>query len=181
MTSYKLTLILLLLIACCGWYSLTLYHVSPESQATPSKFAQFQEQDVQQITIRQHENKKTLVFKNLSSSWKMLQPHKMNIDQQKVESLLSIFDYGYIDILDITSNNLSTYGLDPPTVSMSIIYKNQDIQHTFDLMIGNDSPNGTSCYGYTANEQKLYLLGILYKERLQQPPSYYFASNIKSN
>lgn len=173
MTSLRFTAILFILIMSVGWYSLTLYQDSSETPATPHKFPQFRGHNVLQITIRQHNNNENVVFKKTSSSWKMIEPHETDIDQQKIESLLSIFDYGYIDILENELSDMTTYGLDPPTVSVSIIYTKQGAQNKFVLKIGNDNPNETSCYGQTTNDKKLYLLGIIYKEQLLQPSSYY--------
>jgi hypothetical protein len=86
-------------------------------------------------------------------------------DGRIIRNLLSVFDYGIIDVIDNNPTNLVDYGLDKPRLEFGIKMEG-DPSYRY-LLIGDSSPVNNACYGKAKGLPEVYLLGILYKTDLE--------------
>jgi hypothetical protein len=84
-------------------------------------------------------------------------------DKKIVHSLLSVFDYGILDVIHDNPENLAEFGLDNPEFQFSIKVKGDPLKT---LLIGSDNPTQNSCYAKVETLPRVLLLGILYKTDL---------------
>ncbi len=85
-------------------------------------------------------------------------------DERMIRKLLSVFDYGIIDVIHENPENLADFGLGNPEFELSIRIKGDPSFKT--LLIGSDNPTQSSCYAKVETLPRVLLLGILYKTDL---------------
>jgi len=111
----------------------------------------------------------TIILEKQGNEWKVIPAKKTGSvnplhDGTIIRSLLSVFDYGIIDIIDENPRDLAEFGLDNPEFEFRIKTKGNPSFKT--LLIGNDNPIQNSCYAKVEVSPRILLLGILYKTDL---------------
>jgi hypothetical protein len=126
----------------------------------------FNPQEVEEIRLTK--DKQTIVLRKEEKEWKVSMLTKTGsarpiADKKIVHSLLSVFDYGILDVIHDHPTNLSDFGLDNPEFEVSIKVKGDPLKT---LLIGSDNPTQNSCYAKVETLPRVLLLGILYKTDL---------------
>ena len=134
------------------------------------KIFYFDPHDVEEMEITR-ENQ-TVLFRKEGKDWSVIRPkiHISNVDK-RVYDLLSIFDYGIVDVIERNPSDISQYGLEKPKIRFSIKIKG-DSKHK-KLLIGDNNPTGMSCYAMVAGKQSVLQLGIMYKLEMTREIEYF--------
>jgi hypothetical protein len=145
-----------------------------EENGKVKKILDFNPGSVNEIEIVSTRDGKTLLFKKEGGQWRIKKPMRAEPDPERIYALLSIFDYGYIEIIDDSPSHLSQYGLVNPEIELTIAFKEEDgnsRQRTF--LLGSSNPTFNACYCQVKGDPKIYLVGTLYKYDLEKDVSFY--------
>jgi hypothetical protein len=126
----------------------------------------FNPQEVEEIRLVKRGQ--AIILEKQGKEWKVTPSiktgkAKLLHDEKMIRNLLSIFDYGIIDVIHDHPTNLSDFGLDNPEFEFSIKVKGDPLRT---LLIGSDNPTQNSCYAKVETLPRVLLLGILYKTDL---------------
>lgn len=126
----------------------------------------FNPQEVEEIRLTK--DKQTVILRKEEKEWKVSMSTQTGsarpiADERIVHSLLSVFDYGILEVIQDHPSNLSDFGLDHPEFEVGIKVKGGSLKT---LLIGSDNPTQTSCYAKVETSPRVLLLGILYKTDL---------------
>ncbi len=127
----------------------------------------FNYQEVEKIRLVKRGQ--TIILEKQGKEWKLMSSIKIGADkslddERIIRNLLSIFDYGIIDVIDDNPKNLADFGLGNPEFEFSIKMRGNPSFKT--LYIGSDNPTQTSCYAKVETLPRVFLLGTLYKTDL---------------
>ncbi|MFA4916183.1 MAG: DUF4340 domain-containing protein [Syntrophales bacterium] len=119
--------------------------------------------DVNEIVLTRKNER--IVFKKETGQWIIKDPIAATARNEMVDGLLSIFDFGIVREITTDLLDASKYGLDSPEIEFEIRFKN-DKKPPQTLLLGNDSPDSSSCYGRLKSQSRIVLLGVIYKRDL---------------
>jgi len=127
----------------------------------------FNPQEVEEIRLAKRGQ--TIILEKQSEGWKVKSSTKTGAikplhDVRIIHNLLSVFDYGIIDVIHENPKNLADFGLGNPEFELSIKVRGNPSFKT--LLIGSDNPTQSSCYAKVETLPRVLLLGILYKTDL---------------
>lgn len=138
------------------------------SDETP-KILYFDPGAVEEIKLKT--TKTHLWFKKKENQWYVQSPVHEKAVSERVDSVLSVFDYGFIRELDISEPDLSQYGLDFPEIEFAVRLAGEDDFKT--LLVGDTSPYGINCYAKLKESPRIYIIGILVKQELSRNLVYF--------
>ena len=142
----------------------------PEARRVERIF-NFNIDDIQEITLRWKDG--AIFFKKEKGQWMIKEPWEAPADNEKINDLLSLFDYGIVGVVDAPSD-YSQYGLVQPEIEWGIKGKGETAYRS--LLIGSNNPNNTSCYARVRGEPRVMIIGGAYKSGLQKEASYFLRS-----
>ena len=161
----KRTLVLAIILILIGAYSYQLKW--RERGQKIEKIFIFNPQEVEEIRLVK--GGKTIILEKQGKEWNVMSSirpvgTKPIRDERMIRNLLSVFDYGILEVIHDHPTNLADFGLDNPEYEFSIKLKGDPSFKT--LLIGSDNPSQTSCYAKVELLPRVLLLGILYKTDL---------------
>lgn len=176
MNNKNLLLLLFSLFVLLGSYNYYIHNRSntkSNKEMENNKLLKFNPKYAKKIKIEFLKNDKIISFYRKKGMWVMSKPIESEVKTRNINSLLSIFKLGYIDIIDKDDINYKQYGLDNPILKiiLTIVKNNKKMNKV--LAIGDNSPTSTSCYCKIDSIDKVYLIGILYKNELMRNYDYY--------
>jgi hypothetical protein len=121
-------------------------------------------EDVQEIIIKKEDQH--VALRMIDGQWRVIDPGDADVKNQRVNDLLSFFDYGIVRVIDPNPSDLEQYGLIRPKYEFWIKTKGEETYKT--LIIGSDAPGKISCYAKVKGRSKVVLLGILYRQELER-------------
>ena len=136
----------------------------PSISEKAHKIMDFQLENAQEITLKTETEK--IYFKKRGNQWQIISPVQSEARNDRVESLLSVFNYPVIRVISHHPSDLSEFGLDNPKIELGLKLKNQTDFHT--LQIGSNAPRGLSSYARLAEKPEVFLVGLLYKHQLNR-------------
>lgn len=127
----------------------------------------FNPQEVEEIRLVRRGQK--IILEKQGKEWKVVPSIKTGkartlYDERIIPKLLSVFDYGILDVIHESPENLADFGLDRPEFEFGIRIKGNPSFKT--LLIGSDNPTQSSCYAKVETLPRVLLVGILYKTDL---------------
>ncbi|HLA27958.1 MAG TPA: DUF4340 domain-containing protein [Syntrophales bacterium] len=164
--------ILIFILASLGLY---LYFYEREgARGVPEtrrieRIFDFKAEDIQEIMLRW--KGKAIFFKKEKGQWMIKEPMKTPADNEKINYILSFFDYGIVDAIDANPSDYDQYGLVQPEIEWGIKGKGETAFRI--LLIGNNNPNNTSCYARVKGESRVLIIGGAYKSGLQKEAPYF--------
>ena len=172
MSNIKRTFLLLCLFAASGWLAYAV-HSSPDRQNTAqSNFISINEIQSTDIQIRQHTKNQTLHFQKQNATWQLIQPIRSRIKPEALQALFDVFQFGAIERIG-PQKNMEQFGFDPPALTVTAWARKDPSNYSMSLEIGSNTPDDTACYARTGADSSVYVIGLLYKKQLLQPPSFY--------
>lgn len=168
----RTNLILIFILVFLGGY-LYIYERDggrrvPEAQRVERIF-NFNINDIQEIMLRWKGG--AIFFKKEKGQWRINEPLEAPADNEKINDLLSLFDYGIVGVIDTHTSDYSQYGLVQPEIEFGIKGKGEPAFRS--LLIGSNNPNNTSCYARVKGESRVMIIGGLYKSGLQKEAPYF--------
>jgi hypothetical protein len=148
----------------------------PQENPESEKIIYFNLEDVREIEIVLTNKRETVAFIKKDTRWRVTKPLEASADPGRVEDLLSIFDYGYVEVIDEGPSDLSPYGLDNPEVRLTIAVSEKGRLASYTLLFGSNNPTNNSCYCMVKDDPRILLVGVLYKQDLEKHVSFYGSS-----
>ena len=167
-----LTVVLLMLGGYVFLYDLLEIKEARENPETEA-IIHFDPEHLQAIEIVLINKKQTIFLKKEDSQWRIKKPLGAPADPKRVDDLLSIFDYGYIEVIDESPSDISQYGLHTPEVELTITVNDERHITSHTLLFGSNNPTNNACYCKIKDEPKIFLVGVLYKNDLEKDVSFY--------
>jgi DNA-binding PadR family transcriptional regulator len=137
---------------------------APAADAPP-KLLEIPEDQFVKIAIKRRDGSGAVV-ERLPAGWKLVSPQALPVDGLAVQSLVSALALVASErVIDEKPGDLMQYGFASPSLEI-VISRKDGKQHK--LLLGEDSPLGTSVYAQVAGDPRLYTLatatrGALYK------------------
>lgn len=168
----RINLILIFILVFLGGY-LYIYERGgvkrvPEARNVERIF-NFNISDIQEIMLRW--KGRAIFFKKEKGQWRIKEPLEAPADNEKINALLSIFDYGIVGVIDVHPSDYRQYGLAQPEIEWGIKGKGETAFRS--LLIGSNNPNNASCYARVSGESRVMIIGCAYKSELQKEASYF--------
>ena len=163
--SFKRTLIFAIILVLLAGF---LYKLKWQERGQKvERIFLFNPQEVEEIRLVRRGQ--TIILEKQGKEWKVMSSIKTGVaktlhDERMIHKLLSVFDYGILDVIHENPENLSDFGLDRPEFEFGIRMKGDPSFKT--LLIGSDNPTQSSCYAKVETLPRVLLLGILYKTDL---------------
>ena len=110
--------------------------------------------------------KNHLIFKRDGDQWHLSSPKEAPVKKEKIDSMLSVFDYGFSREVNSNPSDLSEYGLDDPPIEFGIRISGEERFKT--IQLGDNSPSDLNCYAKLKEQPNVYVVGILYKRELEE-------------
>jgi hypothetical protein len=145
----------------------------PQENPESEKIIYFNLEDVRSIEIVLANKRGALAFEKKDTQWRVTKPLEASVERGRVEDLLSIFDYGYVEVIDEGPTDLSPYGLDNPEVILTIAVSEKERLSSHTLLFGSNNPTNNSCYCMVKDDPRILLVGVLYKQDLEKHVSFY--------
>ncbi|MFO7962920.1 MAG: DUF4340 domain-containing protein [Desulfobacterales bacterium] len=140
-----------------------------QSVPEPDKLITVDPKEVEQVRLKTEDD--LFVFGKTDQNWMMTSPVRQDVMDSRVETLFSVFDYAYIREISADPTDLSIYGLDEPEIEFGFRLKGENAFTT--LQIGDNSPYGINCYATFEHEPEVFLVGLLYKQVLDQNMAFF--------
>ena len=163
--SFKRTLIFAIILVLLAGF---LYKLKWQERGQKvERIFLFNPQEVEEIRLARRGQ--TIILEKQGKEWKVMPSIRTGMaktlhDERMIHKLLSVFDYGILDVIHDHPATLTDFGLDNPEFALSIKTKGDPDFKT--LLIGSDNPSQTSCYAKVKTLPRVLLLGILYKTDL---------------
>jgi len=137
------------------------------------KILDFNPEHANEIKIVLAGKGKTIVFTKDGTDWRIKEPLSAGADPDRIDAFLSIFDYGFIEIIDDSPSDLSQYGLVNPEIELTITVKGKEGITLYTIFFGSSNPAKNACYCQVGGDPRVYLVGALYKLDLEKDVSFY--------
>jgi hypothetical protein len=135
------------------------------STDTAPKILSVPEDQVTQIAIKRKDGSETVV-KRSGSKWELAAPKPAGVDADAVNGVASTLSSLSSDrVVEDKASDLSSYGLNAPSVEVDVTKKDGKTQK---ILIGDDTPTGSSVYVMVAGDPKVYTMSSSLKSSLDK-------------
>ncbi|MBR6729446.1 MAG: DUF4340 domain-containing protein [Clostridia bacterium] len=153
-----ITLSLVILLLCGGFYFVTVYEPKTEVNQNPTSFQTVTiftpEKDTITALHMQNEEESYTISKAEDGSWVINNNPSIKANQSRIESLL--YEYASItgkELLEENAQDLAQYGLESPARSATITFADGSTQT---ILVGDETIDGSVCYMMVQGETKVY-------------------------
>lgn len=171
MGRYRTSLILLVILAALAGvvYFLQLRSGSSSSPEEEAKqILKVQEKDVTALSVTSGD--KRVEIARQDDKWVLKEPSGKEADQARIDVMVSrVADLRASRVVVDKADNLATYGLDKPSVTLRIVTKDQ----TYEVLLGQQNPDKSGYYARLGQGDKVYLISSYLVEdvkRLAEEP-----------
>lgn len=128
-----------------------------EASGGASKLVTLKDEDVRKIEVRRRgATAPVVVERDKSNQWQMALPETWRVDQEAAGGVASTYSgLTYDRIIEEKAADLSAYGLQTPTVEVTVTGKDGKSRK---LLIGDDTPTGGGTYAKFADDAKVFTL-----------------------
>jgi hypothetical protein len=151
-------LVLAALIAGLYWSN----HQQPIEEAAkiaanaPIKILSVGEGDFTNIEIKKKDGDDVVLSKIGPTSWKITSPRTLDADKDQVSDLLDTLSSVSADrVIEEKAADLKPYGLADPAIKISYVLNGGNPQN---LLIGDDTPAGSSAYATLASDSRVFTI-----------------------
>jgi ribosomal protein L12E/L44/L45/RPP1/RPP2 len=150
-------LIAVVLLAVLGgliwWSNKKQLAASKAPATTETKILTIPEDQIQEVKI-QHANGDIVDLRRDSGKWRIVQPKQLSADPDTSSSLVSALTSVNADkTIEDKATDVSPYGLNHPTLDVTVTKKDGG---TNELLIGDDTPNGSGSYAKLPNDPRVF-------------------------
>lgn len=133
------------------------------------KILAFNAADITQLSIRHKDEPPLDLSRNSTGAWQITAPKSLAADQDSVSSLLSSLSSVTADrVVDEKPSDLAPFGLATPSVELDAALKDKQ---TKKLLIGDQTPAGSSYYAMLAGDPRLFTIASYTKTNLDKSSS----------
>src|SRR4051812_44416768 len=127
-----------------------------ETSGGASKLVSIKDEDIRKVEIHRRDLPPVVIERDNSKQWQMRAPQTWRVDQDAANGITSSYaGLSYDRIVDEKPTDLSAYGLQTPSVEMTVTGKDGKSRK---LLIGDDTPTGGAAYAKFADEAKVFTL-----------------------
>ena len=156
------TILVAVLLVIVGGYA---YYVSRQPAAQTPKLNQISASDIQKIELRSRA--RDIVVERSGGGWRFLKPVQGEADRTAVDSMAdAIASLQVTSTLNETPDDLTPFGLQNPAVSVIVTTNDHHVLPT--IMVGKDTPVGSSSYIKTANRQGILLVANNFPSQVEK-------------
>jgi len=131
-----------------------------------TKILAFNAADITQLSIRRKDEPQLDVSRNSAGTWQITAPKPLAADQDSVASLLSSLSSVTADrLVEDKPSDLSSFGLASPSIELNATLKGKQ---TKKLLIGDQTPAGSSYYAMLAGDPRLFTIASYTKTNLDK-------------
>ena len=137
----------------------------PSTDAAP-KILTIPEDQIKEVKLKKTGADTIVLRKGDDGKWQILEPQPLRADQDAANSLVSTLSNLNADKkVEDTAADLSAYGLNSPTLDVSVLKKDGKTQ---DLYIGDDTPTNSGSYAKLAGDAHVYTVASFVKTSLEK-------------
>lgn len=125
------------------------------------------------IAIQYQGQRPPLVFAKQDGDWWLTRPRRERADNQRVQEILEVFQYGYVEAVGQARQGLQPYGLDKPALTLTFSGQAGGGPAKTVVSFGDDTPSGAMCYCRVESDPRVFTVGVLYKRELEKGAEYY--------
>jgi len=141
----------------------------PETKASadaPPKILSLKQEDISRIDIRKRDRETLTLAKNNAGKWQIISPQPFGADQETVSSMLYTLSSLNSDrLIEEKAADLETYGLHQPFLEVDVTEKNNKTDR---LLIGDDTPTGSSVYAALAGDPRIFTVASYNKNSVDK-------------
>ena len=127
-----------------------------EASGGAAKLVTIKDDDVQKIEIHRRDSAPVIIERDKSKQWQMRAPETWRVDQDAASGIASAYTgLSYDRVVDEKPTDLSAYGLQTPSVELTVTTQGRQIAQAAD---GDDTPTGTAAYAKFADEPRVFTL-----------------------
>lgn len=134
--------------------------------ATSPKIIAVSDDQIAQLSLKRKDGEATVLKKNASNKWEMVQPKPLRVDAEAVSSVTSTLTNLTGDqVIEEKPASLAPFGLDAPSFELAITKKDGKIQK---LLIGDDTPAGGDVYVKLGDDPRVFSMSSASKTSLDK-------------
>ena len=135
---------------------------------TTTKILTIPEDQIQEIRMKKLTGETLALRRDAANKWQITAPQPMGADQDAVSSIaLQVASLNADKMVEDHATDLKPYGLQDPTLDVTVVRKDGK---TDDLLVGDDTPNGSGAYAKLANDPRVFTIGTYVKTTLDKRP-----------
>jgi hypothetical protein len=156
------TILVVILLVIVGSYA---YYVSRQPTTQTPKLNQISASDIQKIELRSRT--RDIVFERAKDGWQFLKPIQGEADRTTADSMAdAIANLQINSTLSETPADLAPFGLQNPAVS--VIVTTKDHRELPTIMVGKDTPVGSSSYIKSAQRPGILLVANSFPSQVEK-------------
>ena len=164
--------VLLALLAGGVWWSnkqKAAEDAKPKTDPSASpKILAIPDDQISQLSLKRKDADPTLLKKNASDKWEMVQPKPLRVDSDSVSGITSTLSNLTGDqVVEEKPTNLAQFGLNAPSFELTITKKDGKTQK---LLIGDDTPAGGDVYVKIGDDPRVLTMSSSNKTSLDKTP-----------
>jgi hypothetical protein len=168
----KINIILSIIFIVLGVY-VYFFETGSKEKSNPveevQKVLDFNPENVEEILLKKQGS--TILLKKTGRQWRIVSPIQTDAVSSRIDSLLSVFEFPIIRVINPNPLDLSEYGLNKPKIELGLRMKGENVFNT--LQVGDHSPQGLSCYAKIGEKPEVFLIGRIYENKLNIKPDYF--------
>ncbi len=162
-------LVVLVALAAVAYFLQTRAGPSTSAEEQARQIIKVQEKDVTGIAVTSGEKRVEVVRQD--EKWVLKEPSGQEADQPRIDVMASrLADIRASRIVMEKAENLATYGLDRPSITLRVVTKDQ----TYDIALGQQNPDKSGYYARLGQGDKIYLISAYLVEDIkrlaEEPP-----------
>ncbi len=131
----------------------------------PPKILTVPEDQFRSVALKKKDGT-TVLAKNASGKWEILEPQKLAADQDSVSSLVNTLSSLSSDrLIEDKAGDLTQYGLNAPSLEVDLTKKDGKTQK---LLLGDDTPTGGSVFARLDGDPRVFTVGSYVKSSLDK-------------
>jgi len=136
---------------------------------TTTKILSIPEDQIKEIKLKKTGADATVLRKGDDGKWQIAEPKPLRADQDTAKSLVSSLSTLNADkVVEDKAADLSPYGLNSPTLDVTVIKKDGKSQ---DFFVGDDEPTGGGAYAKLAGDAHVYTIASYVKTGIDKTPN----------
>jgi uncharacterized protein DUF4340 len=156
------TILVAVLLVIIGGYA---YYVSRQPAEQTPKLNQISASDIQRIELRSRA--RDIVVERSNDGWRFLKPIQGEADRTTVDSMAdAIANLQVTSTLNETPDDLSPFGLQNPAVNVIVTTRDHRVLPT--IMVGKDTPVGSSSYIKTVKGRGILLVANSFPSQVEK-------------
>ena len=149
------------------WYNKRQSHQTPATTSKPEeKVLPVETKNITAFTITSKDGK-SFTCQREGSTWSIVEPQKLGVDQSAVDGFLSSLTNANVDeVVEQHPANLKDYGLDVPTTTINVTTSAKPAQFT--VKLGDETPTSSGLYAQMDSNPRVVTLADYLKSSLEK-------------